>query len=471
MSNVRDFGAVGDGQVDDTRAIEHAIEAGDGVLEFPRGNYRITRTLRIELAGHGRLAVHGSGGVATLQMHAPGPALSIVGTHQQSADPQSFRPEVWQSERMPTLDALEIEGQHAEADGVRLEGIMQPVLTRLLIRRVRTALHLTGRARNVLISNCQIYHNTGVGVHLDQLNLHQVIVTGSHISYCRLGGIRIENSEIRNLQITGNDIEYNNNRTHEVPEADDVPAAEIYVDVGAQGTVREGTIVGNTIQATCSPGGANIRFIGDAAGGAAAGDHRTGMWTISGNLIGSQHVGIHLTAARGFAISGNYIYSGHHRNVLIERSSNIVLGPNCIGHNPDYGAQELATGIRFVDSENCSVTGLLIEDANAGQHTVDAAVPIVRDALIELVRCRRVNISGTQVLNPTPRGLWLEDCSDTLISGCTILDHRQPSQMQLAIDWRGDGSGNLIANSRIGKGSAGDIQCPAHVQVTGNCLS
>ena len=112
---------------------------------------------------------------------------------------------------MPTLDALEIEGHHEEADGMRLEGVMQPTLTRLLIRRVRTAVHITGRARNVIISHCHIYHNTGVGVHLDRVNLHQTIITGSHISYCRLGGIRIDNSEIRNLQITGNDIEYNNN--------------------------------------------------------------------------------------------------------------------------------------------------------------------------------------------------------------------------------------------------------------------
>ena len=174
-------------------------------------------TLRVELARGGRLAVQGSGGVATLQMYGPGPALLVLGTHDKSADPLSFRPEVWQSERMPTLDGLEIEGHHEEADGVRLEGVMQPVLTRLLIRHVRTAVHITGRARNVIISHCQIYHNTGVGVHLDQVNLHQTIITGSHISYCRLGGIRIENSEIRNLQITGNDIEYNNNEGHKVP--------------------------------------------------------------------------------------------------------------------------------------------------------------------------------------------------------------------------------------------------------------
>jgi polygalacturonase len=463
MSNVRDFGAVGDGQVDDTRAIQHAVEAGDGLLEFPRGTYRISRTLRVELARHGRLALQGCGGVAKLRMHGPGPALHVLGSHDKSADPLSFRPEIWQSERLPTIDALEIEGQHEQADGIRLEGVMQPTLTRLLIRQVRTAIHVTGRARNVIVSHCHLFHNTGVGVYLDNVNLHQTIITGSHISYCRLGGIRIENSEIRNLQITGNDIEYNNNQAFKVPDADGVPTAEIYVDVGAKGSVREGTIASNTIQATYSPGGANIRFIGSSD----AGDHRTGMWTIAGNLIGSQNVGIHLTSARGFTIEGNYVYSGHSRNVLVERCSNIVIGPNCIGHNPDYGAEELATGVRLVDSENCNITGLLIEDAEAGQHTVRGAVPIERDALIELVRCQRVNVSGTQVLNPTPLGIYLEDCSCTLISGCTVLDHRQPARMQAAIRWVGDGAGNMITGSLIGRGDEGDIVCPEHVLVTG----
>ena len=148
-----------------------------------------------------------------------------------------------------------------------------------------------------------------------------------------------------------------------------------------------------------------------------------------------------------------------------------MLGSNCIGHNPDYGTQELATGIRFVDSENCNITGLLIEDAAAGQHTVDGAVPVVREGLLELVRCRRVNISGTQVLNPTPRGIYLEDCSDTLISGCTILDHRQPPRMRAAIHWIGAGVGNLVTASRIGRGLEGDVTCPPHVQVAGNQLS
>src|SRR5258708_38968252 len=74
MSNVRQFGAAGDGQRDDTDAIEHAIRDGDGLLEFPRGVYRITRPVVIPLKEFAPLAVHGSGGTAKLVMAVAGPA-------------------------------------------------------------------------------------------------------------------------------------------------------------------------------------------------------------------------------------------------------------------------------------------------------------------------------------------------------------------------------------------------------------
>ena len=354
MSNVKKFGAVGDGKADDTKAIQHALNDGDGVLHLPRGNYRITRTLLVDLAKKGRTGIHGSGGTAKLIMHGPGPAIYLKGTHAKTADPNGFRPEEWQNERMPTVSHLEIEGKHKQADGIRIVGVMQPTLTAVLIRKVHTAVHVTDRARNLIVSHCHFYHNTGVGLHLDAVNLHQAIVTGSHISYCRLGGIRIEKSIVRNLQITGNDIEYNNNRSFKIPNADAIPTAEIFIDV-SEGSVREGTIASNTLQATYSPNGANIRFIGQGKGV----NHKVGMWTISGNLIGSQNVNIHLTSARGVTISGNYIYSGHQRNLLVEDSRNIVVGSNCFGHNPDYRKNELCTGLRFVDSVDCVLNGVL----------------------------------------------------------------------------------------------------------------
>lgn len=469
MSNVLHFGAIGDGRTDATDAIEHAVEEGDGVLEFPRGDYLISRPIKIDLTRRplSRLAIHGSGGVARLIMKGEGPAIFIQASHSATADPSGFRPDEWQHERMPTIDGLEIIGQHANADGIRIEGVMQPTLTRLLLRQLRTGIHVTKRARNLLIDHCHIYHNTGVGVHLENVNLHQACITGSHISYCRLGGVRIENSEIRNLQITGNDIEYNNNKSHrqKFPDADGVPTAEIYIDVG-EGSVREGTIASNTLQATYSPGGANIRLIGRGGGN----NHKVGMWTISGNLIGSQMNNIHLTSARGVTISGNYIYSGHHRNLLVENSRNIVVGANCFGHNPDYDKNELATGIRFVDCHSCNLSGVLLEDAEAGRHTVPDTIPLDREGLLELIRCNRFNISGTQVLDGTPYGIVLEDCQQTIISGCTILDDRQPQRMKAAVLWRGEGKGNTVSCSRIGRGTEADLITPNHVSLRENHL-
>ena len=52
MSSVKDFGAIGDGQADDTAAIQHAIKDGEGVVEFPKGVYRITRSLQSHVVTH-----------------------------------------------------------------------------------------------------------------------------------------------------------------------------------------------------------------------------------------------------------------------------------------------------------------------------------------------------------------------------------------------------------------------------------
>ena len=50
MSNVTRFGAVGDGVVDDTESIRHAVNEGDGMLHFPPGTYRITQPIEVRLA-------------------------------------------------------------------------------------------------------------------------------------------------------------------------------------------------------------------------------------------------------------------------------------------------------------------------------------------------------------------------------------------------------------------------------------
>ena len=465
MTSVRDFGAVGDGRTDDTAAIEHALHNGEGSLVFPRGEYRITRTITIDLHKTNRTSIEGSGGTATLVMAAEGPALFFSGSHTKTADPTGFSAGIWERQRMPCVRSIEIIGDHPLADGIRFEGVMQPTLSHFLVRRVRHAIHITGRARNLLIDHCHLYHNTGIGVFLDHVNLHQAIITGSHISYCRQSGVRIAGGEIRNLQITGNDIEYNNNRSFNVPGADAEPTAEIYIDV-EDGSIREGTIASNTLQATYSPGGANIRFIGSSH----AGNYRAGMWTICGNLIGSQAINIHLTSTLGMSLSGNYLYSGHRRNIVVERSRSISLGANTIGHNSDYGNKELSTGIRFEDCEDCAINGLVVQDALAGQTTVADAIPSNKEALVEIIRCRRMTLCGSQILEGTPVGILVEDSHDTVISGCMVLDQREPKQMQTAILWRTTPQGASPWGCLIQGCRLQNLDVPEVVHQSGNVL-
>lgn len=467
MSNVRDFGAAGDGLQDDTPAVRHCLADGDGLLEFPPGTYLLTETVQVELARTGRCGITGAAGNAKLIMAGPGPAFHIVGTHGGTADPTGFAPDVWARQRMPSVLNVEIEGRHPRASGFLLEGTMQPTFEGVLLRQLEDGIRLFGRNRNLLVSHCHIYNLRGTGIFLDRVNLHQAIIVGSHVSYCQRGGIKILGSEIRNLQITGNDIEYNFDTTADA-------SADIWIDCseasaqpagakpGPTPSVREGTIASNTIQAKASPGGANVRIIGQSP----EQNQRAGMLTITGNLIGSQEVNVHLVACRGVVVSDNVIYSGHVRNLLVEGSRNIVVGPNSFDHNPDYRDKELCTAIRLADSENCSLTGLVIQDAQAGEHTVKDAKPQLREALVEVVRCRRITMSGCQVLDGQPYGMLVDNSSSVSITGCTILETRAKKLARAAIRWRGPGSGNYIASNTLDRGTGETLSLEAASKVS-----
>jgi polygalacturonase len=438
MSNVRHFGAKGDGKTDDTAALSHAIQQSDGHLLFPRGEYLISEPLVVPLDQTGRIGVEGV--QARLLMSGPGPALHLVGTHQKTALPEDFQEGVWRSERMPWVRGLEIVGNHLEADGIRIEGAMQPSLSMLLIRRCRHGIHLVRRDRNVLIADCHIYHNSGVGIFLDHVNLHQTNIHGCHISYCKQGGIRIVGSEVRNIQICSNDIEYNYDATR--PDC-----ADVCFDC-RQGTVREGTIVGNTIQAKQSPGGANVRLIGVGQGTPNA----VGLLAITGNLLGSQETVLHLQSCRGVVVSGNAIYSGYHRALWAEHSEHLVFDGNSIDHNPEYRGKStdliVLKGCRHVN-----LNGLL------HQHTLDPQ--IVGEGSIEVRDCEKINVTGCQIVNARKRGVAIHGSRQVRVSDCMISGQPGDAGYESAILVDEASRQVLIAQNFLGKGTAGDAVLPA----------
>ena len=120
-----------------------------------------------------------------------GAAIRLVGTHDGTADPKTVRKQVWDKEHAPVIRDLEIIGDHADCHGIELIGTMQPTIKNVTIRRTKDAIRLVQRNRNVIISDCHLYENRGVGIFYDHVNLHQSNITGSHISYNDAGGIVI----------------------------------------------------------------------------------------------------------------------------------------------------------------------------------------------------------------------------------------------------------------------------------------
>ncbi|HJT78549.1 MAG TPA: right-handed parallel beta-helix repeat-containing protein [Gemmataceae bacterium] len=439
MSVARHFGAKGDGKTDDTAALGHALQQGDGRLVLTRGDYRISRPLIVDLAALGPVSISGDGGTARLVMAGPGPAIHLVGSHAKTADPKDFAEGVWRKERMPTVEGLAIVGAHPEADGVRIEGAMQPVLRGLLIRRCRHGVHLIHRDRNVIVAECHIYDNSGVGVFLDRVNLHQTNLVGNHISYCKQGGIKIAGSEVRNIQISGNDIEYN----FDLKAAE---SADVLFDC-RDGTVREATIVGNTIQAKQSPGGANVRLVGAGRDNPNA----TGLLAISGNLLGSQAAVLHLRACRGVVVSGNCIYSGYRYAIRAEDSENLVIGPNTIDHNPEYKGKS-TDQVLLRNCRNVTLSGLTVQHTLAAEEEPAASV--------EIDGCHNVSLTGAQVIGARVRGVLVKGSTAVRVADCTIRPREGDATYRRAVEVDGASKQVLVVNNFLAKGSDGDLELP-----------
>lgn len=451
MTNVRDFGATGDGKSDDTDSIQHAVTDGDGHVVFPRGVYRITRPIVVELSENGCTAIDGERGTARILMDGSGPAIHYIGTHKKTADPADFQPAVWERERMPMIADLEIAGADDASDGVLLEGTMQATIRGVLIRRCRYGIRLTRRNRNVLIANSHIYHGRGpaIGVYFDEVNLHQTNIVGCHISYCAHAGIKIARSEIRNLQITGNDIEYNF-----APGLED--SADVWID-SRDGTVREGTIASNTIQAKNSPRGANVRIEGldnEAA-------NKAGLWTITGNVIQSQAVNLWLRSCRGIVVTGNSFCSGYERSIVLDHCRHIVINANTLDYNPDYSGDRV-DGVTVRNSAGCTLSSLILESTRAGAPDSGGA--------IEVFESNEIAIQGCQVLDPVYRGVYLSGVRNTRVSDNTIVDRRSDRSMREAVRIDDRSAGTVVRNNIFGKGTSKNAVVAGNAIVSDNTV-
>jgi Periplasmic copper-binding protein (NosD)/Pectate lyase superfamily protein len=407
------LGARGDGVTDDSAALQLAVNTKSGEIRFPGGTYLISKTIEVDLDKVGWTSFVGDG-TARIVMTGPGPAIRFVGTHEGTADPASFKENVWEKQRMPRVSGIEIVGGHPEADGIEANGTMQITIESTLLRELRHGVRLVKRNRNVLISACHIYHNRGVGVYLDHVNLHQTNIVGSHISYNGGGGVVVRGGEVRNVHISGCDIEANMDPAGE-------PTANVLFD-STEGSMAEGAIVGCTIQharTTPARNSANIRILGKGVFTTKGKQQEVhgGHITIGDNVLSDIQTNIHLAGARGVTITGNTFWQGYKHNLLVEDSSQIVLGANLMERNPMYGyTDEAKNNVVFKNCRDCTISGLHL-------HNVQES-----DAGLTLADCQRMHVTGNTILDCDKIGMLLANLTDSRVADNVIRDDRPGAQ-------------------------------------------
>lgn len=388
---------------DFTQQLQQTIDQSGGNLVFVKtGVYRITKALVFDLTKHGAAKVTSSAGV-TIIMDGPGPAIKFVGSHEGTAGPKSFKPKTW-NERMPIVRGIEILGNHPEAVGIELTQTMAPVISGVSVRWCLHGIHLKTRNRNVTISDCHLYENSGVGVYLDAVNLHQINISNSHISYNRHGGIVVRDGNVRNLQITGCDIEGN------MP-SDETPtkAANVLLDVsGSAGdrinSIAEVAITGCTIQHSgnysgkkdifAAPGGSNIRIFGKES-------YPINSVTITGNIISDTENNIDIIHAHDVTVASNTLFAPVQNHMTVKNSERIVVTGNTF--NPRQF--ERPGALIFSDSKDCVVSGTTIHKAT---NTAGA---------LQLRNCSGFLLNAIN-LSDNAGGIFLNESNDTTISNC-----------------------------------------------------
>jgi hypothetical protein len=377
-------------------------------------------------------------------MAGSGPAFLFLGTHEGSADPPTFKPNVWEKQRMPLVRGLEIMApdDSKDADGIEASGTMQLTVAETLIHNVRHAIHLTRRNRNIIVSACHLYHNSGCGVFYDHVNLHQSNIVGSHISYNAGGGVVTRGGEVRNIQIGTCDIESNM-----APDAP--PTANVLID-STDGSTDEVAIIGCTLQHNSkSDGSANIRVIGKGITSTGnSTETQEGHIAIVGNAMSDVKINIHLQHARGVSITGNTFWEGFEHDLLIEDSQAIVVGPNDFDRNPRYvvnghWSQDL-NGITLRNCADCKLSGFLVKSVWK------------KPAAVSLESCDRMTLSDLSILDSDGVGLWLKDCTRCFVSGCVVRDDREEKKATASFKLEG-GKDNRVRGNVFPNG----IEAPA----------
>ena len=206
------------GSESDDKVIQKAFGNANGqVVSFESGReYLIEKTVVAKAE-----KVRGiKGNNATLVLNNDITGLRYEGTLTGNANPGSLNNrELDKKESNAFIERLRVTSKNGyEGNGIEIEKLLSANIEACHTFNLKNGIIVKGWNRNLIFENCHVRDNLENGLSFENVNLHQLNMTGMHIGYNK-NGISIIDGEIANWQMSACDIESNSSSSYGQPES------------------------------------------------------------------------------------------------------------------------------------------------------------------------------------------------------------------------------------------------------------
>ena len=198
--------------------IQRAFDSAYGkIVSFESGReYNIDSTV-VAKAGKVR-GINGNN--ATLVLNGDITGVRYEGTLTGSANPgEANNRELDLKESNAFIERLRVTSKNGhEGRGIEITKLISANIENCHAFNLKNGIVIKGRNRNLIFENCHVRDNLENGLLFENVNLHQLNMTGMHIGYNK-NGISIIDGEIANWQMSACDIESNSSSSYGQPES------------------------------------------------------------------------------------------------------------------------------------------------------------------------------------------------------------------------------------------------------------
>lgn len=238
-------GIVGDGEIDDTVALQKLIDNSNGILRLKCKKYLLSSSLIVDINKIKLI----DGGNATFIVNGDFTAFILNGslTSDMSANPNTLNDDIMNIESNTIIKNCKITSTNPKVgNGIKLSGCFKTNIENCYIFKLNNGITISDQNRDISIFNNHIYgcYNNGLTFD-DTSNLHQCNINGNFISYCHYCVALDKPVQVANFQFNGNDIELSS-----YPSSSDTTGRAVYIASGdtESGQLSEIEFAGNTIQ-------------------------------------------------------------------------------------------------------------------------------------------------------------------------------------------------------------------------------